>query len=85
MADKKTKAAGEKKNAKKSGKPNFFERVGRYFRDTKGEWKRIVWPSKKTVINNTIVVLVVVAITAAVVWGLDAIFSLVRSLLISIL
>ena len=84
MADKKTKEAVAKKN-QKSGKPNFFQRIAKYFRDTKGEWKRVVWPSKSTVINNTIVVLVVVALTAVVVWGLDAIFSAIRSLLISIL
>ena len=77
MADKKTKAAGEKKNAKKSGKPNFFERVGRYFRDTKGEWKRIVWPSKKTVINNTIVVLVIAAIFAVVTGGFDWLIGMI--------
>ena len=89
MADKKmkeaVKAATNAAKRKSSDKPGIFKRLAKYFRDVKGEWKRIVWPSKKTVINNTIVVLVLVLCVAIVVWGLDAAFSAIRSLLISLL
>ncbi len=58
-------------------------RLGKYFRDTWGEFKKIVWPSKKQVINNTIVVLTMVVIFAVVIWGLDTLFAWLRDLLIS--
>ena len=85
MADKKTKDAAAKKKSDKPRKPGIFQRAARYFRDTRGEWKRVVWHSRKTVVNNTVVVLVLVLLTAVVVWGLDAVFSAIRSLLINIL
>ena len=41
-------------------KPGFFKRIAsritRFFKDTKGEMKKVIWPSKKAVINNTGVV-----------------------------
>lgn len=85
MADKNVKEAKAAEKKKKSDKPGFFARLGKYFRDIKGEWKRVVWPSKKTIMNNTVVVLVLVLITAIVVWGLDAIFAGLRTLLINLL
>ena len=66
--------------AKKAG---FFKKLGKYFRDSKAEFKKIVWPSKKQVLNNTLVVLATVAIVAVVVWGLDTILSYLRDLLIN--
>ena len=59
----------------KEKKPNFFARSGksikRFFKDFKGETKKIVWPDAKTVLKNTGVVLVVVAIVTAVVFLID--------------
>ena len=59
----------------KSSKPNFFARAGkginRFFKDFRGESKKIVWPDAKTVLKNTGVVLVVVAIVTAVVFLID--------------
>lgn len=50
-------------------KPGFGARVKRFFTDIKGEFKKIIWPDKAQVINNTIIVVGVV-ILAAVVLGL---------------
>ena len=41
------------------------------FKDTKAELKKVVWPTKKQIINNTVWVLVLVIIVAAVVLGID--------------
>ena len=38
---------------------NFFKGLGKRFKDIKSEMKKIVWPTKSQVINNTIVVIVV--------------------------
>ena len=62
MADEKT-----KKRARGSGK------LGKWFREMRSELKKVVWPTPKQVLNNTIVALVVMAISAIVVWGFDQI------------
>lgn len=54
---------------------NWFVGVGKFFRDTFGEMKKVVWPSKKQTLNNTIVVLVVVAIAAVIILALDVVFG----------
>ena len=53
-----------------------------YFKGVKLEMKKVVWPTKKQVINNTLIVLAVVLVSAIVICGLDALFSLVIRLLI---
>ena len=54
----------------------------KFFRDTKSELKKVVWPSKQDVKTNTIVVLVTVAIAAVVMILLDAIFGGILGLII---
>lgn len=46
-------------------------KVSKYFRDTKGEFKKIVWPSFSTVVKNTGVVLAMCAVTAVVILLVD--------------
>ena len=52
-----------------------------WLRETKSELKKVVWPSWKQVVNNTLVVIVVMLIFAVFVGAVDAIFKLVISLL----
>ena len=72
-AEKVAKAA--KGSGKKSDKPNVFVRMGkgakRFFKDFKGESKKIVWPDAKTVLKSTGVVILVVAIVSVVIFGID--------------
>ena len=60
-------------------KAGFFKRIAssttRFFKDLKGEMKKIVWPSKKQIINNTGVVIGVVIIAAIAVGGLDFVLN----------
>jgi preprotein translocase subunit SecE len=58
-------------------KPNIFMRIGRWFRDTRGELKRVVWPTRKQLANNTAIVLVAVIIVGIAMAGLDAAFLMV--------
>ena len=46
-----------------------------FFRDFKAELKRVIWPTPKQLINNTIAVITIVLITAAVVFALDFVFE----------
>ena len=61
---------------------NFFGRIAKFFRDTASEMKKVVWPSKKQVLNNTGIVAVVVAASGVVIIVLDAVFGLGLNLLL---
>ncbi|MCD7861738.1 MAG: preprotein translocase subunit SecE [Oscillospiraceae bacterium] len=54
-------------------KLSFPKRVAKWWREMKSELKKVVWPSRKQVVNNTIVVLVVMFVAAIVIWGFDEI------------
>lgn len=65
-----TKAAKAKAKAKdkKNAKPGFFGRIAHYFGAVKSEMRRVTWPSKKDLVNYSVVVcasLVVVGIVIA--------------------
>ena len=64
-----------------AGVKRFFGRIGKFFRDTVSEMKKIVWPSKKQIINNTIVVIACMAVTAVIIWLLDWAFISLLSLI----
>lgn len=66
---------------KKNGHKNVFSSIGQFFKDFKSEIKKIVWPSKKQVINNTLVVLAVMLLVGIVVWLLDAGLAWVMNLI----
>lgn len=84
MAEKKAKEQkGDAKNvAAKKDTKKFMSRVSKSVTDMKSEIKKIVWPSKKTVINNTLVVIAVMAISAIVVGGLDTVLMTLVNLLL---
>jgi len=61
-----------KKEEKKLG---LFKRIGKWFREMKSELKKVVWPTKKQLVNNTVVALVVMAASAVVLWAFDWVAS----------
>ena len=81
MADKTDKKPGFVARAKDAVK-NTAARRAKFFRDTKSELKKVVWPSREDTKKNTIVVLVVVVLSAAVLFVLDAIFGGILGLVI---
>ena len=64
-------------NVKKTenGFVRFVKRVTKFFRDCKGEVKKIVWPTRQQTINNTLVVLGCCLVLGVFIWILDAIFG----------
>ena len=46
-----------------------------FFKDVKAELKKVTWPTTKQVVNNTVGVIVVVIITAIIVFVLDFTFN----------
>ena len=58
--------------------------IKKYFRDLRSEIKKVVWPSREKVINNTGVVLAVVAICGAGLFGIDTLLGIAVNALLSI-
>lgn len=50
-------------------------RVVKFFREVKSELKKVVWPSRKQIINNTLIVIASVIVIGIVIWAFDAIFQ----------
>ncbi len=84
MADKKiiTDSADnkpEKKDKKPNAFANFFKKLGKFFKDTVGELKKVVWTSKSEVWKSfQLVIATVVSISVAI-----AIVDYVSSLVIN--
>ena len=46
-----------------------------FFKDLKAELKKVIWPTPKQLVNNTIAVITIVLITAVIVFALDFVFE----------
>jgi len=57
-----------KKEAKKKEKKHFWK-------DFKAELKKVIWPTPKQLVNNTVAVVTIVLITAVIVFVLDLVFE----------
>ncbi len=71
--------------APKEKKPGFFSKVAKWFRDLRSEAKKVVWPSGKQVVNNTVIVIIVVIVVCAFVALLDFGFGQFRDLIATLL
>ena len=65
------KAEKKSKDTDKKAKPGFFARVGKWFKEMKSELKKVQWPTKKTVIKNTGVVIACVIVVGVFIWVFD--------------
>ncbi|MBE6943051.1 MAG: preprotein translocase subunit SecE [Ruminococcaceae bacterium] len=56
-------------------KENWFKRafgaIGRYFRELRSELKKVVWPTPKQVVKNTLIVAACVLVIGAFIWLFD--------------
>ena len=83
-----TNGSNAKKPEKKAEKkPGFFARTGhtvsKWFRDFRSECKKIVWPTRKQVINNTLVIAVAVVV-CILVYVMDVSFGFVRDTIVKL-
>ena len=74
-AEAKAKKANEKNSKKAAASKKPKKSIVKYFKDLKSEFKKVVWPSKKSVFNNTVVVLVTLIVSGICIWGLDTLFA----------
>ncbi len=73
------KAAKAKKAGSAKKKENIFVRIGKwfakFFKDLKGDIKKITWPNGKTVLKSTLVVIVSIAVIGLAVFLVDLALS----------
>ena len=69
-------------------KENFFVRAGkrisRWFREMKSELKKVVWPTKSQMLNNTLIVLACVLVVGICIWVFDAVGDVIVSGIMSL-
>lgn len=76
------KAAKSKDKDKKPSKPAKKKKgFVKFFKDARAEFKKVVWPTPKETTHNTIVVLIVCALSALAIFGIDSLFGLLNGLL----
>ena len=68
-------------------KKNWFARawgaICRYFRELRSELKKVVWPTPKQVLKNTLIVLACVIVVGLFIWAFDFVAGLGRNALVS--
>lgn len=67
--------------ATKAKRPNVFKRLGAFFVKSWSELKKVTWPSFKTVLKNTSIVLLVVLFFTVIILGSDYLFGWLLSLI----
>ena len=65
-------------------KLSFGKRVAKWWREMKSELKKVVWPTSKQVVNNTVVALSVMVASAIVIWGFDEIAQMIVRAVLSL-
>lgn len=50
-----------------------------FFKGVKSELKKVVWPTRKQLINNTVMVLILVVVLSVIVLGFDMILEFADS------
>lgn len=73
MANKKSSKTPAK--AKKNEKKGFFGSIKAYLGSVRSEMKRVVWPTKKELVNYTIAVCVSLIVVGVVIAVLDAVIG----------
>lgn len=76
-AAEKQKKANEEKSRQAQAQKKPKKSIRKFFRDTKSEFSKVVWPKRQQVVNSTIVVLISIAGTGILVFALDTLFNFV--------
>jgi len=71
MSEEKNEQAVSKAPAKKKVKVKGSNRIAKWFREMRSELKKVVWPTPKQILNNTLVSLSVMVAAAIVIWAID--------------
>ena len=65
-------------------KPNFFQRVAKWFREMRSELKKVVWPTPTALVQNSLISICVMLVSAVVLWGFDELAQMLVRVLITL-
>lgn len=57
--------------------------ISKALRETKGEFKKITWPTRREMMAYTVVVLFTVVVMATIIWGIDAVLNFIIRLFLN--
>ena len=77
--------AEKSKKSEKKDKPGFFARIKKWVKEMKVELKKVQWPTKKQVVNNTLIVIACVLVVGVFIWLFDFIAQGAINLLLTFL
>lgn len=63
-------------------RPKIIERVNEYFRDTRGELRKVTWPTRSQATNLTLIVLAVTVVMALFLGAVDLLFATLIRLIV---
>lgn len=66
---------GGRRPKKAAQEANVFARIGQFLRDTRGEMRRVSWPTLVMVRNTTLITLVAVVFFAVYLFAVDRIWT----------
>lgn len=59
----------------------FGKKISKFFKEIRSELKKVVWPSKKQLVNNTTTVIVACLLIGVIIWVSDLVFQLLYSII----
>ncbi|MDD2521914.1 MAG: preprotein translocase subunit SecE [Anaerolineaceae bacterium] len=68
--------------AQKDNKPNLFQKIKNWWRQTTGELRKVTWPTREEALALTRIVLIVTVIMSAILGVLDFVFARLVGLLV---
>lgn len=55
----------------------------KYFKEVRSEFKKVSWPSRKQVFNNTVVVITTIVVSGVAIWAVDLLFNFIWKTMLS--
>ena len=65
-------------------KSNFFQKIGKWFREMKSELKKVIWPTHKQLTQNSLIAVGVMLVSSVVLWGFDELAQMLVRLLFTL-
>ncbi len=63
-------------------KQGVIARLVKSAKATKSEFKKVIWPTKKQLLNNTTIVIIALVVIGLIIFGLDSLFMSISKLIL---
>lgn len=63
-------------------KGSNIKKIGKFLRAVRSELKKVIWPNRSELTNNTIIVIITVALVIFALWVLDSVFGFILNFIV---